>query len=186
MRETGDRGGFVLAVFSSPSHSFTKPQQPDITLLEGLGVEGDAHCGVTVKHRHDAKKDPMRPNYRQVHLLQAELLDEVKRKGFDVGLGELGENIATRGIDLLALPTGAILHIGGEAVVRVTGLRNPCIQIERFRAGLLEQVLERRAGAEPIRKMGVMGVIVKGGRVRAGDDIQIAIPAGARTALQVV
>ena len=116
MRETGDRGGLVLAVYSSPSHSFTKSQQPDITLLEGLGVEGDAHCGVTVKHRHDAKKDPMRPNFRQVHLLQAELLDEVKRKGFDVGLGELGENIATRGIDLLALPTGAILHIGGEAV----------------------------------------------------------------------
>lgn len=170
----------------APVTPLAKVRQDDITLLQGLGVEGDAHCGAQVKHRSDARKDPIRPNLRQVHLLQSELLDEVNGKGFQVRPGDLGENILTRGINLLSLPAGTLLHLGGEAIVQVTGLRNPCIQIERFQAGLLDAVREKRQGAAPIRKMGVMSVVIRGGEVRAGDAIAVHLPAGERVTLAVV
>ena len=185
MRDHENEGLCVLDVFASASHHFSKVRQDGITLLQGLGIDGDAHCGAQVKHRFDARKDPTRPNLRQVHLLQSELLDELHGKGFAVRPGDLGENILTRGLDLLSLPAGTRLHLG-EAIVQITGLRNPCIQIERFRAGLLDVVLEKRQGAAPIRKMGVMSVVVQGGKVRAGDAIEIHLPIGEHVPLAVV
>ena len=162
----------VLGVFVSDKHSFSKCRRESINLLERLGVEGDAHCGKLVQHLWDAKKDPLRPNFRQVHLIHSELLDEVNARGFSVLPGDLGENITTRGIDLLGLPTGARLEIGENAVVEVTGLRSPCVQINTFQEGLLEAVIERRKGVGLIRKTGVMSVVIRGGVIRNGDAIE--------------
>ncbi len=147
-----------------------------IRLLAGLGVEGDAHSGTTVKHRSRVAVDPTQPNLRQVHLLHAELFDEVATGGFALGPGDLGENITTRGIDLLGLPRGTRLHIGASAIVEVTGLRNPCIQIDRFQPGLLAAVLDRDSRGRIIRKAGIMGVVVAAGDVSAGDSIGIELP----------
>jgi MOSC domain-containing protein YiiM len=176
----------VLGVFANSAHTFTKHAQASITLLEGLGVEGDAHCGVTVQHIYDAKKDPSRPNLRQVHLMQAELFDEVNAKGFSVRPGDLGENITTRNLDLLGLPAGTLLQIGETAVVKVTGLRTPCIQIERFQTGLVEAVFERIPGRPIIRKTGVMSVVVVGGVVHPNDTIAVRLPDGERLPLEPV
>jgi len=176
----------VLGVFANSAHTFTKQAHASITLLEGLGVAGDAHCGVTVQHVYDAKKDPSRPNLRQVHLMQAELFDEVNAKGFCVRPGDLGENITTRNLDLLGLPAGTLLQIGEKAVVRVTGLRTPCIQIERFQKGLVEAVFERTPGRPIIRKTGVMSVVVVGGVVHPNDPIAVRLPDGERLALEPV
>jgi MOSC domain-containing protein YiiM len=161
----------VVAVHRSSDHSFSKFAEDAIVLAEGLGVEGDAHQGRTVKHRSRVARDPSQPNLRQVHLLHAELFDELLVAGFAVWPGDLGENITTRGIDLLALSAGTRLHIG-EAVIEVTGLRNPCSQIDRFQQGLMAAVLDRDAHGQLVRKAGVMGVVVAGGRVRAGDSIR--------------
>ncbi len=147
-----------------------------IRLLAGLGVEGDAHSGTTVKHRSRVAVDPTQPNLRQVHLLHAELFDEVATGGFALRPGDLGENITTRGIDLLGLPRGTRLHIGASAIVEVTGLRNPCIQIDRFQPGLLAAVLDRDSRGRIIRKAGIMGVVVAAGDVSAGDSIGIELP----------
>jgi MOSC domain-containing protein YiiM len=168
----------VLGVFVSDKHSFNKYRRESINLLERLGVEGDAHCGKLVQHLWDAKKDPLRPNFRQVHLIHSELLDEVNARGFNVLPGDLGENITTRGIDLLGLPTGARLQIGEDAVVEVTGLRSPCVQINTFQEGLLEAVIERRKGVGLIRKTGVMSVVIRGGVIRNGDAIEVRLPDG--------
>jgi MOSC domain-containing protein YiiM len=176
----------VLGVFANSAHSFSKHAHTSITLLAGLGVEGDAHCGVTVQHVYDAKKDPDRPNLRQVHLMQAELFDEVNAKGFSVRPGDLGENITTRNLDLLGLPAGTLLHIGETAVVKVTGLRTPCIQIERFQKGLVEAVFERTPGRPVIRKTGVMSVVVVGGVVHPNDSIVVQLPDGERRPLEPV
>src|SRR5215510_4232808 len=135
--------GIVEAVNRSASHTLTKPEEPSIRLLVGLGVEGDAHMGETVKHRSRVARDPNQPNLRQVHLIHAELHDELRERGFDVSAGQMGENITTRGIDLLGLPTGARLYVGNSAVVEVTGLRNPCYQIDDFQNGLLKAVLDK-------------------------------------------
>lgn len=166
----------VTAVGLSPTHSFSKPVVGTIRLLAGLGVEGDAHLGVTVKHRSRVKVDPTQPNLRQVHLIQSELHDELAAAGFTVVPGDLGENVTTRGIDLLGLPTGAKLRIGAEAVVEITGLRNPCSQIDGFRQGLLKLVLGRDEAGNLVRKAGVMGVVLAGGTVRPGDAIGIELP----------
>jgi MOSC domain-containing protein YiiM len=170
----------VVAVCRSPVHGFSKPAEPEIRLLAGLGVEGDAHAGVTVKHRSRVAVDPSQPNLRQVHLIQAELHAELAAAGFDVAHGAMGENITTTGIDLLALPTGTRLRIGNvadhAAEVEITGLRNPCAQIEQFRAGLLSQVLHRDGAGKRIRKAGVMGVVLRGGTVRSGDTITVVLP----------
>lgn len=176
----------VLAVHRSSSHSFSKHAEDDIVLVEGLGVEGDAHAGVTVKHRSRVKRDPTAPNLRQVHLLHAELFDELVARGFAVFPGDLGENITTRGLDLLALPTGTRLRIGDSAEVEVTGLRNPCSQIDRFQPGLMAAVLDRDANGAIVRKCGVMAVVLRGGRIRAGDTIVVQLPVVPHHALQPV
>ncbi|MET9964975.1 MOSC domain-containing protein [Streptomyces sp. NPDC006356] len=166
----------VTAVSSNSAYSFTKPNRPGITLLAGLGVEGDVHAGVTVKHRSRVAQDPTQPNLRQVHLIHEELFAEVGRDGFAVRPGELGENITTSGIDLLALPTGTLLRIGDEAVVEVTGLRNPCLQIDAFQQGLLKQVVGRDEAGNVVRKAGIMSVVRVGGVVRPGDTITVKLP----------
>jgi MOSC domain-containing protein YiiM len=174
----------VVSVSASPSHSFSKPRLDAITLLAGLGVQGDAHCGASVKHRSRVAKDAAQPNLRQVHLLHAELFGELAAKGFDVHAGDIGENVTTEGIDLLGLPQGALLHIGASAVVRITGLRNPCRQLDGFQPGLMAAVLERLPEGTLRRKAGVMGVVLAGGEVRAGDEIRTELPAGPRLPLQ--
>ncbi|WP_370416417.1 MOSC domain-containing protein [Streptomyces fradiae] len=168
--------GTVTTVSSNGVYSFTKPNREGITLLAGLGVEGDVHSGVTVKHRSRVAKDPTAPNLRQVHLIHAELFDEVAEAGFEVAPGDLGENVTTRGIDLLGLPTGTRLHLGPEAVVEVTGLRNPCAQIDDFRHGLLKQVVGRDEEGRLVRKAGIMSVVLTGGEVRPGDTIRVELP----------
>jgi MOSC domain-containing protein YiiM len=169
--------GAVAAVCSNDEHSFSKRSRSSITLLAGLGVRGDAHAGVTVQHRSRVAQDPTQPNLRQVHLMPQELFREVSQAGFTVAPGDLGENITTAGIDLLGLPVGTLLHIGGEAVVEVTGLRNPCTQIDDFQDGLLTQVVGRDENGKIARKAGIMGIVVTGGEVQPGDPISIRLPA---------
>lgn len=174
--ERTDACGVVEAVCRSPGHTFGKRREDRIRLLAGLGVEGDAHAGRTVRHRSRVRRDPTQPNLRQVHLIHAELHDELRAAGFAVSAGEMGENVTTRGVDLLALPTGARLHLGGEAAVEVTGLRNPCAQLDRFRAGLREAVLGRDEHGGLVRKAGVMAVVLAGGEVRPGDPVRVELP----------
>jgi MOSC domain-containing protein YiiM len=169
--------GTVLAVNRSATYTFSKPSAEGITLLAGLGVEGDVHAGVTVKHRSRMRADPTAPNLRQVHLIHAELFDEVAAKGHQVAPGQLGENVTTRGIDLLGLPTGTLLRLGPEAVVEVTGLRNPCVQIDGLSDGLLKELVGRDESGEIVRRAGIMGVVLAGGVVRPGDDIAVELPA---------
>jgi MOSC domain-containing protein YiiM len=177
----------VEAVSRSSRHTFTKPTEPEIVLVAGLGVEGDAHAGVTVKHRSRVRRDPSQPNLRQVHLVHAELFDELREAGFDLVPGLIGENVTTRGVDLLGLPTGTLLRLGdGGAVVRVTGLRNPCTQLDDCRPGLMRAVLDRDADGGVVRKSGIMGVVVAGGAVRPGDAIAVEPPAGPHRRLEPV
>ncbi len=166
----------VTAVSSSPAHTMSKPNRPFIVLQAGLGVEGDAHNGVTVKHRSRVAQDPTQPNLRQAHLIHAELHDELRARGFDLSPGQMGENITTRGIDLLGLPVGARLLIGPEAAVEITGLRNPCTQLDDIQPGLMQAVLDRDSAGNLIRKAGVMGIVLKGGTVRPGDGIEVVLP----------
>jgi MOSC domain-containing protein YiiM len=176
----------VTAVSRAAGHVFSKDTEESIRLLAGLGGEGDAHAGGTVKHRSRVRRDPTQPNLRQVHLIHAELHDELRERGFDVAAGQMGENVTTRGVDLLALPTGARLRLGGEAVVEVTGLRNPCGQLDAFRPGLMAAVLDRGADGELVRKAAVMAVVVAGGEVRPGDPIEVEMPDGPHRALECV
>ncbi len=168
--------GIVVSVASSGVHGFSKALQPAIRLLAGLGVEGDAHQGVTVKHRSRVARDPTQPNLRQVHLAHAELFEELADQGFSVSPGDIGENVLTRGLDLLGLPRGARLRLG-EALVEVTGLRNPCVQLDRFQMGLMAATLGRDDAGALVRKAGVMAVVIEGGVVRAGDAISVEMPA---------
>jgi MOSC domain-containing protein YiiM len=169
--------GTVVAVSRNGHYSFTKPNRESVTLLAGLGVDGDVHAGVTVKHRSRVARDPTQPNLRQVHLIHEELFAEVAEAGFRVRPGELGENITTRGVDLLGLPVGTLLRLGGEAVVELTGLRNPCGQIDGFQDGLLKQVVGRDEAGNVVRKAGVMSVVLTGGVVRPGDSVEVELPA---------
>jgi MOSC domain-containing protein YiiM len=166
----------VTAVSSNGTYSFTKPNRDSIRLLAGLGVEGDVHAGVTVKHRSRIAQDPTQPNLRQVHLIHEELFAEVGAEGFEVAPGDLGENITTRGIDLLGLPAGTLLRVGDEAVLEVTGLRNPCLQIDNFQDGLLKRVVGRDEAGNIVRKAGIMSVVKHGGTVRPGDAITAELP----------
>ena len=154
-----------------------KTEQASIRLLEGLGVEGDAHAGVTVKHRSRVRQDPSQPNLRQVHLIHSELHEELRGKGFDLAPGQMGENITTRGIDLLSLPKGTLLRMGAEAVVEVTGLRNPCAQLDGIRSGLTNATLDRDPEGSLLRKAGIMAVVVSTGTVKTGDAIRVRLPA---------
>jgi len=169
-------GGVVTAVSRSATHTMSKPNQEGITLLVGLGVEEDAHKGETVKHRSRVARDPNQPNLRQVHLIHSELHDELRAGGFDMAPGQMGENVTTRGVDLLGLPTGTKLHLGDAAVVEITGLRNPCAQLDGLQQGLMAATLDRDAEGNLIRKAGIMGIVLSGGEVRAGDPIRVELP----------
>ena len=169
--------GSVIAVSLRSGHHFSKTPGLGIRLLTGLGVAGDAHMGATVKHRSRVRKDPTHPNLRQVHLMHAELFDELRAKGFVVQPGELGENVTTSGVDLLAFPTGTRLHLGASAIVEVTGLRNPCVQIDNFQNGLMAATLDRDADGNLVRKAGVMSIVIADGDVQPGDAIGVELPA---------
>jgi MOSC domain-containing protein YiiM len=169
--------GSITAVSLRAGHHFSKTPSLGIRLLKGLGVAGDAHMGETVKHRSRVRRDPAQPNLRQVHLIHAELFCELRAKGFAVEPGELGENITTAGIDLLALPTGTRLHLGASAVVEITGLRNPCVQIDNFQKGLMAATLDKDADGNLVRKAGIMGIVIAEGDVRPGDAIRVELPA---------
>jgi MOSC domain-containing protein YiiM len=166
----------VTAVSRNATHTVSKPNHDAIRLLAGLGVDGDAHMGETVKHRSRVARDPTQPNLRQVHLIHAELHDELLAAGFDVAPGQMGENVTTRGVDLLGLPTGTRLRLGETAVIEVTGLRNPCIQLDGIQHGLMAATLARDQAGKLVRKAGVMGIVVAGGEVWAGDPIGIELP----------
>ena len=176
----------MTAVSRSPRHRFSKDSQPETRLVAGLGVEEDAHSGETVQHRSRKRWTPHLPNLRQVHLMHAELFEELAEGGFAVEPGQLGENVTTRGLDLLALPAGTRLGLGAGAVVELTGLRNPCVQMDRFQEGLMAAVLDRDADGALVRKAGVMGVVVAGGVVRPGDGIDVRVPDPPHRALEKV
>jgi MOSC domain-containing protein YiiM len=175
----------VVAVAAGKGHGLGKTVSLFIDLITGEGVAGDAHRGVTVKHRSRVAKDPDQPNLRQVHLIHAELLDEVAAKGYSVGPGELGENILTRDIDLLGLSTGTVLRFPSGAAIQITGLRNPCTQINGHSPGLMNALLERAEDGVLIRKGGVMGVVLAGGEIRAGDGIEVEVSEAGRPLLPV-
>ena len=168
--------GVVLAVSLSTRHTFSKQNQESIRLLAGLGVEGDAHLGKTIQHRSRVAIDPTQPNLRQVHLMHAELFDELQAANFTVSAGQMGENITTRGINLLALPTGTRLHLGDTAIVEVTGLRNPCVQLDHFQQGLMAALLGRDRRGNLIRKGGIMGIVLADGEVCPKDLIRVELP----------
>lgn len=178
--------GRVTAVSRSATHTMGKPNQEVILLVEGLGVEGDAHLGKTVRHRSRVARDPGQPNLRQVHLIHSELHDELAANGFAVEAGRMGENVTTRGINLLGLPVGARLQVGETAVVEVTGLRNPCTQLDKVQPGLMAAVLGRDEHGELIRKSGVMAIVLAGGEVRPGDRISVELPPVPRQRLEPV
>jgi MOSC domain-containing protein YiiM len=178
--------GSVLGVSARGGHHFSKTPALSIRLLTGLGVAGDAHMGETVKHRSRVRRDPTQPNLRQVHLIHAELFEELRGKGFIVQPADLGENVTTAGIDLLALPSGTRLHLGTSAVVEITGLRNPCIQIDTFQKGLMAATLDKDADGNLIRKAGVMSIVLSEGDVRPGDAIRIELPPKPHHPLQPV
>lgn len=168
--------GVVEAVSRDAQHTFSKGNTGCIRLLAGLGVEGDAHLGRTVQHRSRVARDPSQPNLRQVHLIHGELHDELCAQGFDVAPGLMGENVTTRGVELLALPTGTRLRLGAQAVVEVTGLRNPCAQLDHLQQGLMAAVLDRDEDGNLVRKAGVMAIVVTSGEVRPGDPIAVELP----------
>lgn len=176
----------VVAVSARASHSPSKDTRDGIRLIAGLGVEGDAHAGETVQHVSRMRADPTQPNLRQVHLIHEELHDELREQGFDVAPGVMGENVTTRGVDLLGLPTGTKLRLGEEAMVEVTGLRNPCKQLDTIQRGLMNAVLDRDADGNLVRKSGIMGVVLAGGDVRPGDAIEVELPAQPHCPLEKV
>jgi MOSC domain-containing protein YiiM len=175
----------VVAVSRSPTHSFSKTSELGILLVAGRGVDGDAHAGETVKHRSRVARDPNQPNLRQVHLIHDELFEELSAKGYAVAPGQLGENVTTRGLDLLGLPVGTRLQLGG-ALVQVTGLRNPCTQLDRFAPGLMQAVLGRDSNGQLVRKAGIMAIVIAGGMVCPGDRIDIELPAQPHVELEPV
>ena len=178
--------GVVEAVSASATHTMAKPSQPSIRVSAGHGVEGDAHMGTTVKHRSRVRRDPTQPNLRQVHLIHGELLDELREGGFQLEAGQIGENVTTRGVDLLGLPLGTKLHLGAEAVIEVTGLRNPCAQLDGIQPNLMTAGIAKDEDGKPVFKAGVMSIVLSGGEVRPGDVIRVALPAGTHVALQPV
>jgi MOSC domain-containing protein YiiM len=178
--------GRIIALHRSAIHGFSKLEEPSLMLIRGEGVEGDAHCGVKVKHRSRVAADPEQPNLRQVHLLHHEMIAEVNAKGFTVRPGDIGENITTEGIDLLSLPRGAELAIGETVQLEVTGLRNPCSQLDAFEAGLMRAFLDKAPDGAIIRKAGIMTIVREGGEIRQGDTIRVALPEGPHVKLDRV
>ena len=178
--------GTVVAVCAAPGHAMKKSRLDRVRLVAGLGVDGDAHCGATVKHRSRVARDPSQPNLRQVHLIHAELFAELRDKGFEIEPGAMGENVTTAGIDLLALPTGTRLRLGAMALVEVTGLRNPCAQLDELARGLMAATLDRASDGQLVRKAGIMGVVLEGGVLGPGDRIEIELPPEPHRALAPV
>ena len=178
--------GRVVAVSQSSAHTMSKWNDSEIRLIAGIGVEGDAHSGQTVQHRSRVAIDPSQPNLRQVHLIHSELHSELQERGFPIAAGQMGENITTAGLDLLGLATGTRLHLGDEAVIEITGLRNPCSQLEGIQKGLMKAVLDRDERGNLIRKAGVMGIVISGGVVRPDDPIRVELPVGEQQALEPV
>jgi MOSC domain-containing protein YiiM len=178
--------GVVEAVSRSGTHGIGKDVDERIRLIENLGVEGDVHAGRTVRHLSRMKRQPATPNLRQVHLIAGELHDELRAAGYDVAPGRMGENVTTRDLDLLSLPAGTRLALGAEAVVEVTGLRNPCRQLERIGTGLMAAVLDRDDAGGLVRRAGIMAVVVRGGDVRPGDGIRVELPSPPHRRLEAV
>jgi MOSC domain-containing protein YiiM len=176
--DNSNMSAIVTAVSRSKRPTFSKPNELTIRLVAGLGVEGDSHLGEKVQHLYHVRRNPDAPNLRQVHLIHEELFEELRAAGFNLHAGAIGENVTTRGLDLLGLPTGARLRLGAEAVIEVTGLRNPCRQIDAFAPGLTAAVLGRDPEGHLIRKSGVMAIVIKGGDVHAGDTIVVELPVG--------
>ena len=166
----------VVSLSKDSTHNFSKEVTDLLLFLKGLGIEGDAHCGVTVKHRSRVKADPTQPNLRQVHLVHSELIQELQASGFNVEAGTIGENVLTSGIDLLSLPQDTRLTLGSKVVLRVTGLRNPCAQLDNYQSGLTKAVLDTDADGKLVRKAGIMAVVEEGGLVQVGDDISVQLP----------
>ncbi len=183
---TGADRASVVAVSKDGRHRFSKQPCAQITLLEDVGVQCDAHAGATVQHLHRVAQDPTQPNLRQVHLLPSEFFDEAREEGYDLGPGDLGENVLTQDLDLAGLSRDTLLHIGSEAVVRITGLRNPCAQIDRFRKGLLKVAQGRDEDGQVVRMAGIMGVVTAGGTIRPGDKVEVELPAPPHHALERV
>ena len=177
---------FVDSVHTSAGHTFSKPTVDGIELVAGIGVAGDAHAGATVQHLSRIARDATVPNLRQVHLIHGELIDELRDRGFPVDPGSMGENITTRGLDILGLPTGAVLRLGADATIEITGLRNPCRQLDEFAPGLMSAVLDRDDEGNLVRRAGIMGVVVSSGVVRAGDRIALTLPDGTHRPLEPV
>lgn len=177
------RTGAVVAVHRSAKHTVAKTSEWSIRLVTGHGVEGDAHAGPTVKHRYQVRKDPTRPNLRQVHLFAEEVLDDLLARGFAVGPGRVGENVTTRGLELTALPLGTRLHLGPDAVVELTGLRTPCKLLDELEPGLMGALLDRDVDGGLVRRAGVMAVVVADGLVRPGDPVVVGLPVGDPTPL---
>jgi MOSC domain-containing protein YiiM len=176
----------VIAVHQSSSHEFSKQSVDSIELIAGIGVVGDVHAGAQVKHRSRVAADPTQPNLRQVHLIHSELFDLVAQRGYGVDPGDLGENITTSGLDLLGLPVGTTLAIGADVILAMTGLRNPCVQIDGFQDGLLSELVQRADDGSVVRLGGAMSVVVRGGTIRAGDAIQVGLPAEPHHAMERV
>lgn len=183
-----DLTGAVVAVHRAAEYQFSKDTHDSISLLAGLGVEGDAHLGSTVQHRSRVAKDPNQPNLRQVHLVMSELLDEVRAAGHEIVPGQIGENVTTRGIDLIGLPVGSVLRLGDDALVALTGLRNPCPQIKNIGDGVLKMMFvdDPDEPGKKIGRTGVMGVVLSGGTVSTGDAIDVRYPAGPHTPMHKV
>ena len=178
--------GTVVAVAKREGHYISKPTVDSIRLLAGRGVEGDVHCGPEVKHRSRVRRDPTQPNLRQVHLIHEELHDELREQGYELAPGEMGENVTTRGLDLLSLPAGTRLRLGTDAVVEVTGLRDPCSQLDGLAKGLMKATLDRDEDGELIRKTGIMSIVLEDGEVKPGDSIEVELPAEPHVRLEVV
>ena len=183
---TESLAGHVVAVARDDAHRFSKPTRESITLVAGIGVEGDAHAGATVQHLSRVRRDPSAPNLRQVHLIHSELFDEMARRGHGIAPGGLGENVTTSGVDLLGLPRGTRLALGDDAIVEITGLRNPCAQINGLSSGLMKELVHVDDSGETVRLSGVMAIVLAGGVVRPGDGIRVILPAGAHRPLEVV
>ena len=178
--------GKVLAVSASPEHGFTKMPRDTINLLAGLGVEGDAHAGATVQHLYRKRKDPSAPNLAQVHFLPVELFAEMAALGFTLAPGAMGENVLTEGLDLITLPTGTLFKIGADVLVEISGIRDPCKQIDALGQGLTKAMFARDAEGQVVRKAGIMGVVRVGGLVQSGDAIAVMLPAEPHRRLEVV
>jgi MOSC domain-containing protein YiiM len=176
----------IIAVSRSKTHSFSKPNEMSIRLVPGLGVEGDAHFGATVKHRHTMQKNPQAPNRRQVHLIDMERLEEFAQHGFDVKPGEMGENVTVRGVNLLDLPQGTRLRLGARALIEITGLRKPCSLIDKFQSGLMAETISKREDGRVLWKAGVMSIVLEGGDIHAGDAITVILPEGPHRPLEKV